>query len=68
MNSKKNKKQLKMLKLTLVRSTNKCLAAHKACVLGLGLRRLRHSVIVENTPCNMGMVTKVNYLLKVEEQ
>ena len=65
MNNEKIKKQLK---ITLVRSTNKCLAAHKACVIGLGLRRLRHSVIVENTPCIMGMVTKVNYLLKVEEQ
>jgi large subunit ribosomal protein L30 len=65
MNNEKTKKQLKV---TLVRSTNKCLAAHKACVIGLGLRRLRHSVIVEDTPCIMGMVTKVNYLLKVEEQ
>jgi large subunit ribosomal protein L30 len=63
-----NKKAQKQLKVTLVRSINKCLEAHKACVQGLGLRRLRQSVIVESTPCIVGMITKVNYLLKVEEQ
>jgi large subunit ribosomal protein L30 len=63
-----NKKSQKQLKVTLVRSINKCLEAHKACVHGLGLRRLRQSVIVDSTPCIVGMITKVNYLLKVEEQ
>ena len=64
-----NKKKLhKQFKVTLVRSTNKCLKAHKACVKGLGLRRLHHTVTVEDTPCNMGMIAKVSYLLKVEEQ
>ena len=65
MNNKKSKKQLKV---TLIRSINKCLEAHKSCVKGLGLRHLNQSVIVENTPCIMGMIQKVNYLLKVEEQ
>ncbi len=64
-----NKKKLnKQIKVTLVRSTNKCLEAHKACVKGLGLRRLHQSVTVDDTPCNMGMIAKVSYLLKVEEQ
>jgi large subunit ribosomal protein L30 len=65
MNNKKSKKQFKV---TLVRSINKCLEAHKACVKGLGLRRLQQSVIVESDPCIMGMIKKVDYLLKVEEQ
>jgi large subunit ribosomal protein L30 len=43
------------------------LVSHKACVRGLGLRRLNHSVLVENTPENRGMIDKVSYLLKVEE-
>jgi len=64
----KNKKSKKQLKVTLIRSINKCLEAHKACVRGLGLRRLHHSVMVENTPCVMGMISSVGYLLKVEEQ
>lgn len=57
----------KKLKVTLVRSTNGRLAAHKACVSGLGLRRMHHTVEVENTSCVRGMINKVNYLVKVEE-
>ena len=55
------------LKLTLKRSVNDKLASHKACVRGLGLRRLHHTVEVEDTPCTRGMVNKVSYLLNVEE-
>jgi len=56
-----------MLKVTLVRSTNGRLASHKACVSGLGLRRMRHTVEVEDTPSVRGMINKVNYMVKVEE-
>ena len=55
------------LKITLIKSTNGRLASHKACVRGLGLRRMHHTVTVINTPENRGMVNKVSYLLKVEE-
>ncbi len=57
----------KQIQVTLKRSTNKRLASHKACVKGLGLRRIGHTVTVEDTPENRGMVNKVNYLLAVEE-
>ncbi len=57
----------KKLKVTLVRSTNGRLASHKACVSGLGLRRMRHTVEVEDTPSVRGMINKVNYMVKVEE-
>jgi len=50
-----------------VRSTAKCLPAHKACVAGLGLRRIRHTVEVEDTPSVRGMINKAHYLLSVEE-
>ena len=53
--------------ITLVRSTIGRLAAHKACVSGLGLRRIRQTVTVEDTPFNRGMINTVSYLLKVEE-
>lgn len=39
---------------------------HRATVRGLGLRRLHHTVVLEDTPAVRGMVTKVSYLLKVE--
>lgn len=61
-----NKKNSKQLKVTLVRSLIGRLPAHKACVTGLGLRRINQVVRVENNPCNMGMINKVAYLLKVE--
>lgn len=57
----------KLINITLKRSTNKRLASHKACVKGLGLRRIGHTVTVEDTPENRGMLNKVNYLLVVEE-
>ncbi len=57
----------KKLRLTLVRSTAHRLAAHKACVAGLGLRRMHHTVEVQDSPEVRGMVQKVSYLLKVEE-
>ena len=55
------------VKVTLVKSLNGRLATHKACVHGLGLRRIRHSVVVEDTPENRGMINKVSYMLQVEE-
>ncbi|BCO33023.1 50S ribosomal protein L30 [Thiohalobacter sp. COW1] len=57
----------KKLKVTLVRSVAGRLRKHKACVAGLGLRRIRHSVEVLDTPENRGMINKVSYLLQVEE-
>ena len=55
------------LKVTLVRSINGRLKNHKACVKGLGLRRMHHSVMVKDTPENRGMMDKVRYMLKVED-
>ncbi|MCU7842674.1 MAG: 50S ribosomal protein L30 [Candidatus Thiodiazotropha sp. (ex Monitilora ramsayi)] len=57
----------KMMQVTLVRSTNGRLESHKACVRGLGLRRIHQTVEVEDTPCTRGMVNKVNYMVRVEE-
>ena len=57
----------KTMKVTLHRSTNGRLAAHKACVRGLGLRRMHQVVEVEDTPATRGMVNKVSYMVKVLE-
>lgn len=54
------------LRVTLVRSIHGRLAAHKSCVRGLGLRRMHHTVEVEDTPCNRGMIEKARYMLRVE--
>lgn len=56
----------KTIRVTLVKSLIGTINAHKACVRGLGLRRLRHTVTVLDTPENRGMINKVSYLLDVE--
>jgi len=57
----------KKLKVTLMRSVNKKLRNHKESVKGLGLRRIRDVVEVEDTAAIRGLINKVSYLLKVEE-
>ncbi|MDV3238205.1 MAG: 50S ribosomal protein L30 [Gammaproteobacteria bacterium] len=57
----------KKLKVTLVRSLNGRVEKHKACVAGLGLRRMHHTVEVIDTPEVRGMINKVSYMLQVEE-
>jgi large subunit ribosomal protein L30 len=56
----------KTLKVTLVKSVIGTIESHRACVRGLGLRRMNHTVVVEDTPSVRGMINKVNYLLKCE--
>lgn len=56
-----------MIKVKLVRSANGRLPSHKACVAGLGLRRMHQTVEVEDTPCTRGMINKVSYMVKVVE-
>jgi large subunit ribosomal protein L30 len=57
----------KELKVTLVKSKFGRLKSHKACVAGLGLRRMHQTVSVQDTPENRGMINRVSYLLSVEE-
>ncbi len=57
----------KKLRVTLVRSVQGRVRKHKACVQGLGLRRMHHTVEVADTPENRGMINKVSYMLKCEE-
>ena len=57
----------KKIKVTLIKSQSGRLKSHKACVAGLGLRRINHSVEVIDTPENRGMINKVSYMLRVED-
>jgi len=56
----------KKIKVTQIKSLIGTKEAHRACVRGLGLRRMHHTVEVLDTPENRGMITKVAYLLKHE--
>ncbi len=57
----------KKIKVTLMKSVIGTKQDHRATVRGLGLRRIRHTVQVEDTPAVRGMIRKVAYLLKCEE-
>ena len=56
----------KKIKVTLTKSPIGRLKRHKACVAGLGLRRIGHTVEVEDTPAVRGMIDRVNYMVQVE--
>ncbi|AIU67985.1 50S ribosomal protein L30 [Vibrio aquaticus] len=55
------------IKVTQTKSSIGRLPKHKACLKGLGLRKINHTVELEDTPCVRGMINKVFYMVKVEE-
>ena len=57
----------KTIKVTQTRSSIGRLPKHKATLRGLGLRRINHTVELEDTACVRGMINQVCYMLKVEE-
>ncbi len=57
----------KKIKITLVRSLVGRPKYQREVVRGLGLRRLHHSVVKEDTPAIRGMIAKVPHLVEVEE-
>ncbi|WP_036773482.1 50S ribosomal protein L30 [Photorhabdus australis] len=57
----------KTIKVTQIRSSIGRLPKHKATLVGLGLRRIGHTVEREDTPAIRGMIDLVSYMVKVEE-
>ena len=55
------------IKVTQTKSSIGRLPKHKACLKGLGLRRINHTVELEDSPCVRGMINKVYYMVKIEE-
>lgn len=53
--------------VTLTKSLNGKTQKIKSCIAGLGLRRINHTVTLENTPSVRGMIKKAIHMLKVEE-
>ncbi|HNA29416.1 MAG TPA: 50S ribosomal protein L30 [Thiobacillaceae bacterium] len=54
------------VKVTLVKSPIGTVESHRACVRGLGLKKMNQSRVLEDTPAVRGMINKVNYLVKAE--
>ena len=57
----------RQIKVTLVKSLNGQLKNIAASARGLGLRRIRQSVTVKDTPENRGMINAAVHLLRVEK-
>jgi len=60
------KKNAKKISVTLVKSPVGALPRHRECVRGLGLKRMNHSVVLEDTPSVRGMVNRIEYMVRVE--
>ena len=58
----------KTIKVTMIKSSIGALDKHKACLAGLGLRKIRHQVELEDSPAVRGMINKVRHLVQVEGQ
>ena len=61
------KTKVKQIAVTQIKSSIGRLKKHKSCLAGLGLRRIGHTVVIEDTPSVRGMVQAVEYMLRVEE-
>lgn len=57
----------KHIRVTLTRSPFGYQPAHRECVRGLGLKRMHQTVTLEDTPSVRGMINKINYMVRVEE-
>jgi len=55
-----------LVRITQERSKIRCIEKHKRTIEALGLRRINHSVVHEDTPQIRGMVHLVRYLVRVE--
>jgi large subunit ribosomal protein L30 len=64
--AKAKKAATTVVKVTQIKSVIGRIESHRACVRGLGLRRMHQTVELQDTPEVRGMINKVNYLLKVE--
>ena len=56
----------KRVKVTLTKSLIGTKKSHRATVRGLGLRRINSSAELAYSPAILGMLVKVNYLIKFE--
>jgi large subunit ribosomal protein L30 len=57
----------KTVKVTQVKSSIGRLPKHRATLKGLGLRKINHTVELEDTPSVRGMINQVHYMIKVED-
>ncbi|MGB5539649.1 MAG: 50S ribosomal protein L30 [Gammaproteobacteria bacterium] len=57
----------KKIRVTQTRSVYGRLRSHRDTVRGLGLRRMHHTVELDDTPEVRGMINKIQYMVRVED-
>ena len=55
------------IRITQTKSSSGRLRSHQGTLRGLGLRRIRHTVELSDTPEIRGMINKVSYMVRVED-
>ena len=60
-------KNLRTLRITLIKGLRGKKDDHRATVRGLGLKWRSHTVELDDTPQVRGMISKVGYMLNVSE-
>lgn len=58
--------KLNFIKIVLVKSIIGRLPKHRSTIIGLGLKKINDFVILKRTDIVLGMVKKVDYLVKIE--
>jgi large subunit ribosomal protein L30 len=64
----KKKSEQKKIRIRQVRSAIGTKPGHREALLGLGLRRIRHEVVRDDSPAVRGQIHKVSYLVEVVEE
>ena len=59
-------KMASKIKVTQIRSRIGAQKKQKACLSGLGLRKINNFSVLENTPAVRGMIKKVSHLVRIE--
>ena len=60
-------KKIKKLRIKLIKRRFGRIKQHRACIAGIGLKKINQVVELDATPENLGMVNKIRYLVSVEE-
>ena len=60
-------KKIKKLRIKLIKSRFGRIKQHRACIAGIGLKKINQVVELDATPENLGMVNKIRFLVNVEE-
>ena len=58
----------KTVKVTQIKSSIGRLPKHRATIKGLGLRRINHTVELEDTPSVRGMINKISHMVEIVEE